>query len=72
MYPSQHHELLFVTVVEKFLLVHCLASIGRGCLLRDYEPGDKERIRLQDAAQNAACLKIEARVLGCSAKKFLA
>lgn len=40
-YPSEHHQLLLVAVIEYLVLVDCFTSIRRAGLLGDQESGDE-------------------------------
>jgi hypothetical protein len=71
-YPANHKQFFFITVVEKLLLVQRLARIGRGGLLRHNEPRDEHGVGFQDAAEHATGLKVQARVGGCDGEELLA
>lgn len=62
--PSNNQQLLFIAVVEKFLLVQRLARVARARLLRHDEARDEHGVGLQDAAEHAAGFEVEARVGG--------
>lgn len=62
-YPANDQQLLLVAVVEELLFVERLTRIARACLLWHDETRDEERIRLENAAEHAACLKIQTRVV---------